>query len=581
MQKSELKQLIEQASGRTEADIVFKNAQIVDVYNARLIKGNLAIGNGKILGIGDDYNGKQEIDVAGKYITPGLIDPHIHIESASVSPAVFGQLATPHGTTTILADPHEIVNVAGVHGLDYMIDSATRTPLKIEYMMPSCVPAASPKFETSGAVIKAPDIETVFQQNKSYGLAEFMNYVGVVGADDDVLDELLVAINDGKLIDGHSPSLAGQALNAYASAGIHDDHECATVAEMLDRISRGMYVYLRYGTISKNLPTLLQGMTMQNSRFCTLCGDDVQAVTLKNVGHLDESIRVCIANGVSPITAIQMGTINSAQSCGLKDRGGIAPGLSADLLIVNDLNTFTIEETYINGQLVAQNGAVLDAQPETIPAEYQDLLQTVHLDHFDSNDLKLHLAGTKAHVIGLQETSRTLDVVTDVNTDDNGDFEWTPQQDVIKVAVVERHHHTGNVGLGLISDFKLQHGAIASTIGHDSHNIVVIGVNDDEMVLAVNELIKQQGGGVAVKDGQVIAAVPLQIGGLMSNIAVTDLIKIQLDFNKKVHDQLDLNVNFNPMMKMGSIPLDVIPNLRLTDKGLMDVTQTKLVSIDA
>lgn len=581
MQKNELKQLVEQATGRVAADLVFKNAQIVDVYNSRLIKGNLAIGNGKILGIGDDYHGKQEIDVHNQYITSGLIDPHIHIESASVSPAVFGQLATPHGTTTILADPHEIVNVAGMHGLDYMVDSATRTPLKIEYMMPSCVPAASPKFETSGAVIKAPDIKTAFDQHKAYGLAEFMNYVGVVTADEDALDELLVAINAHKLIDGHSPSLAGPNLNAYSAVGIHDDHECASVSEMLDRISRGMYVYLRYGTISKNLPTLLNGMTLQNSRFCALCGDDVQAVTLKTIGHLDESIRVCIANGVSPLTAIQMATINAAQCCGLKDRGGIAPGLSADLLIVSDLNNFTVTQTYINGKLVAQNGAAVDETAETIPDEFQDLLQTVHLDKFDSSQLQLHLNSDQVHVIGLQETSRTLDRVTKVNRDSAGNFLWQPDQDVIKVAVIERHHHTGNVGLGLIAGFKMQAGAIASTIGHDSHNIVVIGVNDTEMAFAVNALIKLQGGGVAVKNSDIIATVPLQIGGLMSNLAVSELIKVQLDFNQAVHEQLQLNAAFNPMMKMGSIPLDVIPNLRLTDKGLMDVTQTKLISIDA
>ncbi|WP_412989424.1 adenine deaminase [Pediococcus siamensis] len=578
MKKDTLKALIEQAAGRKNADLVIRNVQIVDVYNAEIIQSDLAIGNGKILGWGHAYQGNAEIDGKNQYVVPGLIDPHIHIESASVSPAAFGKLATPHGTTTILADPHEIVNVAGMHGLSYMVASAQQTALRIKYMMPSCVPAASPQFETSGAIIKAPEIKQAFAQKQAYGLAEFMNYVGVVNAEDDVLDELLVAQNEDRLIDGHSPSLAGQALNAYRVAGIHDDHECTTTQEMKDRLQRGMYVYLRYGTVSKNLPTLLKALTPQNSRFCALCGDDIQAVTLRDRGHLDESIRVCVQNGVPPITAIQMATINTAQCCGLNDRGGIAPGLWADFLLVSDLTKFKVTQTYIGGKLVAENGMSLE--PAEKPVEgYTDLLNSVHLNHFETEKLSLKLPTRRAHVIGLETTSRTKDLIKEVTTNDRDEFVWHPDQDIVKVAVVERHHQTGNVGVGLISGFKLQYGAIASTIGHDSHNIVVLGVNDEEMAAAVNALVQQQGGGIAVRDGKVIAALPLKIGGLMSDEAVETLIQKQNMFNQLVHEDLQLNSEFNPLMKLGAIPLDVIPNLRLTDKGLMDVTQTRLIPV--
>ena len=278
MDKSTLKQLIDQAAGRKPADTIIKNAKIVDVYNARIIEGTLAIADSRFLGIDAAYTADNVINAHGQYVVPGLIDPHIHIESANVSPAVFGSLVTPHGTTTILADPHEIVNVAGMRrGLEYMVASAKNTALDIKYTMPSCVPAANPTLETSGAVITADEIKQSYDQGLTYGLAEFMNYPGVVNADDGVLDELLVSLNARKMIDGHSPALHGQGLNAYAAAGVHNDHECTQVDEMLDRISRGMYVYLRYGTVSKNMPTLLKGVTPQNARFCCLCGDDLQS----------------------------------------------------------------------------------------------------------------------------------------------------------------------------------------------------------------------------------------------------------------------------------------------------------------
>ncbi|KRM24555.1 adenine deaminase [Latilactobacillus graminis] len=580
MDKTTLKQLIDQAAGRQAADMVIKNAKIVDVYNGRIIEGALAIGNGRFLGISNDYLAPEVIDARGQYIVPGLIDPHIHIESANVSPAVFGSLVIPHGTTTILADPHEIVNVAGMRGLEYMIASAKNTALDIQYTMPSCVPAANPTLETSGAVITADDIQQSYDQGLTYGLAEFMNYPGVVNADDGVLNELLVSINAHKLIDGHSPALKAQGLNAYAAAGIRNDHECTQVDELLDRISRGMYVYLRYGTVSKNMPTLLKGVTPQNARFCCLCGDDLQSVTLREIGHLDESIRVAVANGIDPIIAIQMATINTAQCTGLADRGGIAPGLKADFLLVDDLEHFSVNQTFIDGQKVAANGESLLTTEDSV-AGFNDLLQTVHLDTFSADQLKLNLTSDKAHVIGLQSISRTQNLVLPVTHNADGDFQYNPDEDIAKVAVIERHHLTGNVGVGLLNGFGIKNGAIATSIGHDSHNLVVVGTNDADMVVAIEALKECQGGGVAVKDGQVIATLPFVIGGLMSDEPIDTLIKHQKAFNAVCHSELNITAHFDPIMKLGAMPLDVIPNLRITDKGLVDVTQFKIIDINA
>lgn len=580
MDKTTLKQLIDQAAGRQAADMVIKNAKIVDVYNGRIIEGTLAIGNGRFLGISDDYLAPKVIDARGQYVVPGLIDPHIHIESANVSPAVFGSLVTPHGTTTILADPHEIVNVAGMRGLEYMVASAKKTALDIKYTMPSCVPAANPSLETSGAVITAAEIQDSYDRNLTYGLAEFMNYPGVVNADDGVLDELLVSLNANKLIDGHSPALKEQGLNAYAAAGIRNDHECTQVDEMLDRISRGMYVYLRYGTVSKNMPTLLKGVTPQNARFCCLCGDDLQSVTLRETGHLDESIRVAIANGIDPIMAIQMATINTAQCTGLADRGGIAPGLKADFLLVDDLEQFSVNQTFIDGQKVAASGEYLLTTEDSVTG-FDDLLQTVHLDTFTADQLKLNLTSDKAHVIGLQSISRTQNLVLPVAHTADGDFQYHPDEDIAKVAVVERHHLTGNVGVGLLNGFGIKNGAIATSIGHDSHNLVVVGTNDADMVVAIEALKESQGGGVAIRDGQVIATLPFVIGGLMSNEPIDTLIEHQKAFNAICHDKLHVTAHFDPIMKLGAMPLDVIQNLRITDKGLVDVTKFEIIDINA
>ena len=331
MNKKSLKRLIDVAAGRVPADLVLKNAQVVDVYQAEILQGDVAIVDGRIAGVGEGYQGAESIDLQGKFVAPGFIDPHIHVESSYVTPEEFGRLLVPHGTTTVLADPHEIVNVLGLQGLDYMVEAAKETALDIRYMMPSCVPATN--MENAGAVVEAADMIPAFEKNQVDGLAEFMNFPGVINAQEEVLDKLLAAKERNLRIDGHSPMVFEKELNAYAAAGIANDHECSTVQELKDRVARGMYVFLREGSVTQNLRTLLKGVTENNYQRCVLSADDLQAKTMLEKGHLDNSIRICIEEGVSPIRAIQMATINAAQCCQLTDRGAIAPGLRADLVI--------------------------------------------------------------------------------------------------------------------------------------------------------------------------------------------------------------------------------------------------------
>ena len=379
MDKKALKRLIDVAAGREPADLVLKNANVIDVYQAEMISGDLAIIDGKIAGINGEYHGKETIDLKGKIVAPGFIDPHIHVESSYVTPEEFGRLLVPHGTTTVLADPHEIVNVLGLSGLDYMIEAAKETALDIRYMMPSCVPATN--MENAGAVIEAADMISSFEKNQVDGLAEFMNFPGVIHAQDEVLDKLLAAKERGLRIDGHSPMVFNEELNAYAAAGIANDHECSTVEELKDRIARGMYVFLREGSVTQNLRTLLNGVTDNNYQRCVLSADDLQAKTILEKGHLDNSIRICIEEGVSPLRAIQMATINAAQCCQLTDRGAIAPGLRADLVIFSDLAQPEIEATYIEGKLVAEKGTYLPTVKRISTEKVQSSVHILSLIH--------------------------------------------------------------------------------------------------------------------------------------------------------------------------------------------------------
>lgn len=569
MKKERLKKLIDVAAGRLPADLVLTNGKIIDVYNARLMDGDVAIVDGVIAGIGGHYNGKTVVDIHGQFISPGFIDPHIHVESAYVSPEEFGRLMTPHGTTTVMADPHEIVNVAGLTGLDYMINAAKETALDIQYMLPSCVPAT--KMENSGAVISAGDMIEPLTSGETKGLAEFMDFPGVINTESDILDKLLVATNLNKRIDGHSPQVYGKDLNAYIAAGIQNDHECSTLEELQDRLSRGMYVFLREGSVTHNLRTLLKGVTPNNSRRTVLCGDDVQAKTIIEKGHLDNSLKICVEEGVDPLVAIQMATLNTAECCELKDRGAVAPGLRADLAIISDLTEMTVSSVYIAGEKVAEAGSYL---LETKSYPIDSVQSSVHLANFSQDKLVLPLTSNRVHAIEvIPNEAITLDREINVNRDAAGNFVYDSSIPVAKISVIERHHETGNVFTGVLKDYGIKEGAIAISIAHDSHNLITAGTNDQDMALAVTALKDIQGGMVLTKNNQVLMSIPLPIGGLMSDQS-GEWVTAQLEkFNEVAYKELGINHNVDPVMTLSFMSLAVIPELKITDMGLVNVSR--------
>lgn len=574
MEKQKLIKLIDVAAGRKKADLVLKNAKIVDVFQAKILIGDIAISDGYIAGIGGSYQGVEERNYTGKYVAPGFIEAHIHIESSYVSPEEFSRVFIPRGTTTILADPHEIVNVAGLKGLDYMVNAAKNAKMDIRYMMPPCVPATN--FETSGADLYADDMEDALKTGEVDGLAELMNFPGVINADDKMIDEILMAKKYGARIDGHAPQVVGKDLNAYIAAGPANDHECSTLEEAEERLARGMYLLLREGSVTQDLRKLLPIVNTANSRRCLLSGDDVQAKTAINKGHLDNSIRICIDEGLNPITAIQMATLNPAEYCSLNDRGAIAPGRRADMVVFESLEDFAVEETYILGEKLSQGNKYL-GEVNYYPIDSVE--SSMHVKDFTREKLQLHLNSDKVRAIGVVpgEVLTTEKHVT-VKRDGDGNFVYNDQEDVTKIVVVERHHNTGNVNVNLLSGYGIKAGAIAISIGHDSHNIIATGTNDDDIFMAVNELIKQEGGAVVVKDEKVISRMELKIAGLMCNLPAEKMIAQQDALDEAVHEELGVPDNVNPVMTLSFMPLAVIPRLKITDKGLVDVEKNAFVS---
>ncbi|UWG96422.1 adenine deaminase [Dehalobacter sp. DCM] len=577
MEKEALKKRIEVAAGRLPADLVIKNCKVVDVYNAAIIEGQaIAIVDGCIAGIGD-YTGRQEIDAHGQYALPGFIDGHIHIESSYVTPEEIGRLLVPHGATTIIADPHEIVNVCGLDGLRFMLDAAKKTKLDIRFMLPSCVPATP--FEHAGAVIDAAAMENPITEEQILGLAEFMNYPGVISATDDVLDKLLVAIRAGKRIDGHSPGIGGKDLNAYVGSGIHTDHECSTTEEMLDRLSRGMYILMREGSACHNLRTLLKAVTPANSRRCILCSDDRQPETILKLGHLDNHLRICVEEGLDPILAVQMATLNAAECFGLNDRGAIAPGLRGDIVLVDNLKDFHVQRVWIQGEEIARAGTYL---PAVERCDSTAVRGSFHVKDFSMAKLQLPLQSSHVHVIDILPGGVVTGKGTaDVQRNERGEFIYQPEQDIVKVAVVERHQNTGNVAVALLRGYGIQHGAVAVSIAHDSHNIIVVGITDEEMAFAVEQLIAQGGGIVLVKDKAVIDAMPMVIGGIMSDQTGEWVSEKLKQIHEKAYAELGIRRDVEPVMTLCFMSLAVIPELKLTDQGLFDVTQFAFIPLEA
>ena len=576
MNKDSLKRLIDVANGRKKADLVLKNGSIVDVCSGKIFKADLAVAEGYIAGFGE-YDGEVEVDIEGKYISPGLMDAHIHIESSYCTPEEFGRMVVPHGTTTVIADPHEIVNVCGIKGFHYMQEAAKNTCLSVKYMMPSCVPAT--KMEDAGYVISAEDMADDIVSKDVPGLGEFMDYNAIIENDDIALDKLVLAKNNGKIVDGHSPNLSGKALNAYACAGIDTDHECSTLEEMEDRLERGIYVQLRQGSACHNLGALIPGINDFNFRRCLLCSDDRQPKTIFEDGHLEYHLKTLVNAGISPVMALAMATVNVSDCYGLKDRGMIVPGKRADLVIFEDLKDFKVSSVYILGEEAARDGEYLK---ELKKHDFTDVSNTVHLDNFKKEMLQMWLKSDEVYAIEMI-AGGVLSKKTKIKIkrDENGLFVFDKNIDACKCAVIERHHNTGKVGLGIIKGYGIQSGAIAASVAHDSHNIICVGVNDDEMNLAI-ENVKQNGGGFAlVKDGKVIESLSLPVAGLMSDLSGEEVSKKLLSLHKKAVVELGVNESLEPVMSLTFMSLIVIPELKLTAGGLFDIFENRFIDIEA
>lgn len=557
-----LRQLISVAQGQALADIVFKNAQLFNVFTGNFDTGDVAVVDGYIAGIGQ-YSGQQEIDITGKFLTPGFIDGHVHIESSMVSPAEFAKAVVPAGTTTIIADPHEIANVVGDKGIQYIVDAANGLALNIFVMLPSCVPAT--RLETSGAKLTAAELKKFTQHPQVLGLGELMDYPGVLQQDEEVLKKIKLA--EGMLIDGHAPELTGHQLTAYIAAGIGSDHECVTPNEAMERLGQGMYIMLREGSAAKNLLNLLPIINSHTARRCMFATDDRHPGDLITLGHINHMVKMSVEAGIDMATVLQMATINPATYFGLKDIGAIAPGYCADLLIFDDLTSWRPSMVFKEGQLAAKQGNYI-LRKQIINDE--NIRNTMCLGHVSSNQLKIKANSSLARVIGLvphQLITTALEMEVLVI---DGELVQDTDNDVLKIAVVERHHATGNVGVGLIKGLGMDTGAIASTVAHDSHNVVVIGASDEDMMVAVRELERMQGGIVIVNEGQVLGSLALPLAGLMSDQDI-HTVHEQLTLLHRIACELGVNPCYDPFMTLAFMSLPVIPSLKLTDKGLVDV----------
>ena len=576
MKKEELKQLIDVAMGRLPADLVIKNCKVVNVFSGEIREGNIAVVNGVIAGMGD-YRGKSEVDAEGRYAAPGFIDSHIHVESSYVSPEEIGRMIVPHGGTTIIADPHEIVNVCGTKGLDYMIQAAKGTKLDIKYMLPACVPATP--FEHSGAVIGAVEMEEPISRKEILGIGEFMDFPGIIYGDPEVLDKVVLGLESGKPIDGHASGLSGLALNAYACAGIVADHELDNVEEMKERLDRGLYVMLREGSACHNLRTNVKGVTPENSRRVLLCSDDRQPHTMLTLGHLDNHLKICVEEGLDAVTAIRMATLNVAECFGLKDRGAIAPGYRADIVLLDDLKDFNVSKVWIRGELCADNGKYL---PKIRKMNIDRVKGSVVLKDFSEEKLKMKLSSGKVHTIQILPGGVvTKKGIANVKVGEDGDFIRDPDQDVLKISVAERHQGTGLVANAFLEGYGMKEGAVAVTVAHDSHNIIAVGVSNEEMATAIRAIEAQDGGIVLVKDGGVLESMPMPIAGLMSDQS-GEWVRDRLEaIHEKAHTVLGVSEDVEPVMTLTFMSLPVIPEVKITDLGLFDVGRFDFIPLEA
>lgn len=561
--KEDIKRRIDIAAGREMAEVVLKNCRVVNVFSHEIIEGDIAIDSGKIIGVGQ-YTGKEEIDIKWKYVSPGLIDSHVHIESSMSTPGQFAREVVPRGTTTVIADPHEIANVCGIDGIKYLLEASSDIPLNVFVMLPSCVPATG--FENSGAVLEADELKTLLNEGRVLGLGELMNYPGTIAADDKILDK--IEIMGERVIDGHGPGITGKELNAYVAAGVRTEHECTTTEEMINRLRLGMYILIRQGTAAQNLEVLIRALNKDNIRRCLFCTDDKHPGDIVTQGHINYNLKLAVKGGIDPISAIQMATINAAECYRLKGIGAIAPGYNADLIIIDNFEDFKILKVFKDGKMVARNCKPLFNE---ICHDYTKVTNTVKIKKIDIADFSYKINSDIVNVIRVVSHSLVTERVTRKVDMQDGAFKYNNKLDILKLAVVERHRATGNIGLGLVEGFELKGGAIAQTIAHDSHNIIVIGDNDEDMLMAVNN-VAEIGGGITICSGGIILkSLPLPIAGLMSNKPMEEIDEKLENMIKIAYEQLNVNTDMDPFITLSFLALPVIPEIKLTDMGLFNV----------
>lgn len=570
MLKEELRNLIIKAKGDINSQLVLKNANIINVFTAEVINGDIAIDAGKIVGIGK-YDGDVEINLEGKYVAPGFIDSHVHIESSMSTPTEFAKAVIPRGVTTIISDPHEIANVKGLDGIRYMIEDSKKTPLDVYVMLPSCVPSTN--FENAGAILEAEDLEELIDNEFVLGLGEMMNYPGVISLDEKVLDKLF--LGKDMIIDGHGPMIRDKELNAYVAAGVKTEHEASTVEEVIDRLRLGMYILVREGSAAKDLRNIISAVNKDNLRRFLFCTDDKHPEDLIKDGSIDFNIKLAIKAGVEPIDAIRMATINSAECYGLKNKGAIAPGYNADLVVIDNLDDFNILKVFKNGELVAENNKPLFKAETYLPDNMQN---SVNIKDVELKDIQIPMKTNRANIIGIVEDSLVTEKLIKEVKVSNGYFEYS-NDDILKLVVVERHLGTGNVGVGLIKNFNLENGAIGLTIAHDSHNLIVVGDNDRDILLAIKEIQKIGGGITLVSKGNVLKSLELEIGGIMTSKPIEQTNSILGKMMEISHEQLKVNPKIDPFMTLAFMALPVIPKLKLTDIGLFDVERFEFTKV--
>jgi len=556
--------IIAVAAGREKADLVLKNAKYLNVFSNEFLCGDIAVANGLIAGVGK-YDGKTEIDVSGKLVLPGFIDAHIHLESSMVTPAEFAKAVVAHGTTTVITDPHEITNVMGIDGVEYMIQASQNLPIDVHFMMPSCVPAT--EIDESGAELDRKDIDLYLDNNKKVlGLAEMMNYVGVINGDKNVLSKIVTSQAHHKKIDGHAPELSGNDLNAYIAAGVYSDHECSTFENALEKLRKGQFIMIREGTAAHNLKALMPLLTQQYYSRCMFATDDKHPSDLLYGGHIDYIVKQALKNGADPIVALKTATHHAARYFLLNNKGAIASGYLADIVVVDNLEDFNVETVFKRGKLVF-DGEVKDFSAPTVDEKLAEkCFDTFHLNSVTPSSFKVDGKLGLIGLVGGELLTRNL------GTADKIDVE----NDILKIACIERHKGTNHIGVGYVKGYSLKSGAVATSVAHDSHNIITVGCNDDDIAVAVNAIKDSKGGIAVVENGKIKALLELPIAGLMSDEPLTT-VNEKLENAKSSAYELGADKSIDPFMTLSFLSLPVIPSLRITTKGVFDAENWKML----